>query len=208
MEDAVEAGRETPRCPSPTTDGFLAFRPLAATTRPPLASESPSSLRLHSPSQVLVLSGKGGVGKSTVSAQLAFALASQVGGVGEGLHPTCALLSCALVSSSSPHSRSCLPFSPREQGLEVGLLDIDICGPSLPRMLGLEGHDVHQVTALGYIVANSPPSFLASETPLPPAPTRWFLNVSFFGPPPVRRRMVPRVRVRQPGRDERRLPLA
>jgi hypothetical protein len=27
---------------------------------------------------------------------------------------------------------------------QVGLLDIDICGPSLPRMLGLEGEEVHQ----------------------------------------------------------------
>ena len=30
------------------------------------------------------------------------------------------------------------------QGKQVGLLDIDICGPSIPRMLGLEGHEVHQ----------------------------------------------------------------
>ncbi|KAL4858294.1 Cytosolic Fe-S cluster assembly factor [Chlorella vulgaris] len=55
---------------------------------------------------VLVLSGKGGVGKSTFSAQLAFALAAR--------------------------------------GLEVGLLDIDICGPSVPKMLGLEGEEIHQ----------------------------------------------------------------
>ncbi len=26
---------------------------------------------------------------------------------------------------------------------QVGLLDIDICGPSIPKMLGLEGHEVH-----------------------------------------------------------------
>lgn len=26
---------------------------------------------------------------------------------------------------------------------EVGLLDIDICGPSIPRMMGLEGRQVH-----------------------------------------------------------------
>ncbi|XP_078432949.1 nucleotide binding protein 35 [Wolffia australiana] len=56
--------------------------------------------------KILVLSGKGGVGKSTLSAQLSFALAAQ--------------------------------------GLEVGLLDIDICGPSIPKMLGLEGQDIHQ----------------------------------------------------------------
>jgi hypothetical protein len=45
--------------------------------------------------KILILSGKGGVGKSTFSAQLAFALA--------------------------------------QQGKQVGLLDIDICGPSIPR---------------------------------------------------------------------------
>ena len=28
--------------------------------------------------------------------------------------------------------------------LQVGLLDIDICGPSIPRMLGLEGEEIHQ----------------------------------------------------------------
>eukprot|EP00744_Colponema_vietnamica_P017322 GILI01024336.1.p1 GENE.GILI01024336.1~~GILI01024336.1.p1 ORF type:complete len:333 (-),score=69.23 GILI01024336.1:31-1029(-) len=56
--------------------------------------------------KVLVLSGKGGVGKSTISSQLAFGLA--------------------------------------HRDKEVGLLDIDICGPSIPRMLGLEGQEVHQ----------------------------------------------------------------
>ena len=55
---------------------------------------------------VLILSGKGGVGKSTVSAQLAFSLA--------------------------------------RRGLRVGLLDLDICGPSIPLMLGLRGQEVHQ----------------------------------------------------------------
>jgi len=55
---------------------------------------------------VLVLSGKGGVGKSTFSSQLAFTLAAQ--------------------------------------GRSVGLLDVDICGPSIPRMLGALGAKVHQ----------------------------------------------------------------
>lgn len=27
---------------------------------------------------------------------------------------------------------------------QVGLLDVDICGPSIPRMLGLVGRQVHQ----------------------------------------------------------------
>ncbi|KAE9032820.1 Cytosolic Fe-S cluster assembly factor [Phytophthora rubi] len=59
--------------------------------------------------KLLVLSGKGGVGKSTVACQLAFALAGR--------------------------------------GLQVGLLDVDITGPSVPRMLGLLGHEVHQSAA-------------------------------------------------------------
>ena len=28
--------------------------------------------------------------------------------------------------------------------MDVGILDIDLCGPSVPRMLGLEGSDVHR----------------------------------------------------------------
>ncbi len=51
--------------------------------------------------KIIVCSGKGGVGKSTVSANLAIALASQ--------------------------------------GLNVGILDVDITGPNIPKMLGVEG---------------------------------------------------------------------
>ena len=56
--------------------------------------------------KLLVLSGKGGVGKSTVSAQLAWTLA--------------------------------------ESGFHTGVLDVDICGPSMPRMLGVESADVRR----------------------------------------------------------------
>ncbi|RYG68646.1 hypothetical protein EON64_04745 [archaeon] len=37
-----------------------------------------------------------------------------------------------------------MAFTLAAQGKQVGLLDIDICGPSIPRMLGLQGHEVHQ----------------------------------------------------------------
>jgi len=50
--------------------------------------------------KILVLSGKGGVGKSTVATQLALCLAEKY---------------------------------------DVGILDVDICGPSVPTMLGMIG---------------------------------------------------------------------
>lgn len=58
---------------------------------------------------LLVLSGKGGVGKSSVTTQLALSLV--------------------------------------DQGYKVGVLDIDLTGPSLPRMFGLEGKKIHQSSA-------------------------------------------------------------
>jgi Mrp family chromosome partitioning ATPase len=56
--------------------------------------------------KVLVLSGKGGVGKSKVATQLAVTLSNM--------------------------------------SFEVGLLDVDICGPSVPTMLRVVGQEVHQ----------------------------------------------------------------
>ncbi|XP_020862151.1 cytosolic Fe-S cluster assembly factor NUBP2 [Phascolarctos cinereus] len=55
---------------------------------------------------ILVLSGKGGVGKSTISTELALAL--------------------------------------RHSGKKVGILDVDLCGPSIPRMLKVQDKAVHQ----------------------------------------------------------------
>ncbi|KAL1843317.1 hypothetical protein VTJ49DRAFT_2134 [Mycothermus thermophilus] len=63
--------------------------------------------------KILVLSGKGGVGKSTLTAQLAQALAA-----------------------SNPD-------------VTVGVMDTDICGPSIPKMLGVEAETIH-VSASGW----------------------------------------------------------
>lgn len=56
--------------------------------------------------KIIVLSGKGGVGKSTVATNIAVALSSR--------------------------------------GQEVGLMDVDIHGPSIPKMLGLEGRPLRE----------------------------------------------------------------
>ena len=57
--------------------------------------------------KILVLSGKGGVGKSTFSTNLSYCL---------GL----------------------------DDSQNIGLMDLDICGPSIPKMTGLEGEQIHQ----------------------------------------------------------------
>ncbi|GAV07106.1 hypothetical protein RvY_16982 [Ramazzottius varieornatus] len=68
--------------------------------------------------KILVLSGKGGVGKSTFSTCLARALASDNFGREDGDNQ----------------------FNQKQ----VALLDVDICGPSVPTMLGLQNEQVHQ----------------------------------------------------------------
>ncbi|KAF7726951.1 cytosolic Fe-S cluster assembly factor nbp35 [Apophysomyces ossiformis] len=57
--------------------------------------------------KILVLSGKGGVGKSSFTSQLAFALS-------------------------------------HDEDVQVGVMDIDICGPSIPTIMGLVGEQIHQ----------------------------------------------------------------
>ena len=69
------------------------------TTHPP--PNVPERSKISVRHVVLVLSGKGGVGKSTVAANLAFAFANH--------------------------------------GFQTGLLDLDIHGPDIPKMLGIEG---------------------------------------------------------------------
>lgn len=61
--------------------------------------------------KILILSGKGGVGKSTFTSMLAFGFA-------------------------------------RDPDTQVGVMDVDICGPSIPKMMGVEDEAIH-VSASG-----------------------------------------------------------
>ncbi|GAA6043508.1 hypothetical protein JCM8097_002248 [Rhodosporidiobolus ruineniae] len=95
--------------------------------------------RLSSISHVLlVLSGKGGVGKSSVSVQLALSLLAA------------------------------------DPSLRIGLLDVDLTGPSLPRMLGMEGRDVlasEDGWVPVYLDAASLPGGLSGSSSPPSAPS-------------------------------------
>ena len=72
--------------------------------QPASAHKAPEKAKIDVKHVILILSGKGGVGKSTVAVNLAYA------------------------------------FSAR--GKQTGLLDLDIHGPNVPKMLGLEDHQL------------------------------------------------------------------
>ncbi len=79
--------------------------------QPKPVSGLPKKSHIDVQNVILVLSGKGGVGKSTVSVNLAYALSTH--------------------------------------GYRVGLLDLDIHGPNIAKMLGIEDH---KLTTLGNLI--------------------------------------------------------
>ncbi len=76
---------------------------------------------------ILVLSGKGGVGKSTVAAQLALAFQR----LGKKVPTVKYFFNCNISAEMSTDA-------------QVGLLDIDLCGPSIPKLFDVETQEVHQ----------------------------------------------------------------
>lgn len=93
----------------------------------------PQKRKLPSVEKVLLVSSaKGGVGKSTVAVNLAAALSS-------GLH--------------LPYLPANFPSAPPPSPLRVGLLDLDLFGPSVPKLLQLE---------------NQPPPLLTEQNRLIP----------------------------------------
>lgn len=79
---------------------------------------------------ILILSGKGGVGKSTISTQLALTLKEQ------GFKVS--------IFESFYFNKNFNLMSVTYIFFQVGLLDVDLCGPSVPYLLQLEGKDIHQ----------------------------------------------------------------
>lgn len=78
--------------------------------------------------KILILSGKGGVGKSTFTTALGWALASDED---RQVEPAC---SEQLDYANLSHAK-------------VGVMDVDICGPSLPLMLGLQNERLHSTSS-------------------------------------------------------------
>ncbi len=95
-----EAGNTPEEC-NGVCEGCPSAQQCDSDKKDPKAKGLPPKAEIDVDHVILVLSGKGGVGKSTVAVNLSFALSAQ--------------------------------------GYNVGVLDLDIHGPNIPKMLGLEG---------------------------------------------------------------------
>jgi len=80
--------------------------------------------------KILVMSGKGGVGKSTFTAQLAWGFSAVAAEEEE--------------EEAAAHKRQKLNTRRRHRPTQTAVMDLDICGPSIPTLLGLTRSNIHQ----------------------------------------------------------------
>ncbi|TKY89705.1 hypothetical protein EX895_001490 [Sporisorium graminicola] len=92
--------------------------------------------------KILIMSGKGGVGKSTFTAQLGWAFSSRFSG-----H-----FDYDAAETAEEAEQEEVKHAPAESDAEaavekqVAIMDIDICGPSIPTILGLAGQSIHSTS--------------------------------------------------------------
>ncbi len=93
--------------------------------------------------KILIMSGKGGVGKSTFTAQLGWAFSSRFSGhydVIEDAEGTEEEDAVKQAGESEDYTTT------EEEEKQVAIMDIDICGPSIPTILGLAGQSIHSTS--------------------------------------------------------------
>ena len=99
--DSVEAGKAD-SCAGCPNQQICATTPKGPDPDIPFIMER----MMHVKHKILIMSGKGGVGKSTLTSQLAWGFSA-------------------------------------DEDTHVGLMDVDICGPSIPRIMGCIGEQIH-----------------------------------------------------------------
>jgi Mrp family chromosome partitioning ATPase len=119
--------------------------------------------------KILVLSGKGGVGKSTVTCMLAWALSKlrhEETSTGD--------------EDKNMGEQNNSELDDDEDNLnQVGIMDIDLCGPSIPRMMGssvAKGDSIHQSNygwSPVYVAQNLGIISIAFMLPSPDSPVIW-----------------------------------
>lgn len=101
--------------------------------------------------KILIMSGKGGVGKSTFTAQLGWAFSSRF--AARSFHPPSAAQQEHAQTQNDEqeelkHAGDVQEEAHVEKEVEkqVAIMDIDICGPSIPTILGLAGQSIHSTS--------------------------------------------------------------